>query len=61
MSGQLVPSKASSDQSVGKLSARSRQRLGLHYRGVQWEGGAADGGSIISQHPVSTALPFGES
>ena len=22
--------------------------LGIHYRGVQWEGGAVDGGSIIS-------------
>ena len=22
-------------------------RLGIHYRGVQWEGGAVDGGSII--------------
>ena len=23
------------------------QRLGIHYRGVQWERGAVDGGSII--------------
>ena len=22
--------------------------LGIHYRGVQWEGGAVDGGSITS-------------
>ena len=21
--------------------------LGIHYRGVQWEGGAVDGGSVI--------------
>ena len=23
------------------------QRIGIQYRGVQWEGGAVDGGSII--------------
>ena len=23
------------------------QVLGIHYRGVQWEGGGVDGGSII--------------
>ena len=22
-------------------------RMGIHYRGVQWEGGGVDGGSII--------------
>ena len=26
--------------------------LGIHYRGVQWEGGAVDWGSIIQQNSV---------
>ena len=37
----------------GKLQCRVNRfpkelaRMGIHYRGVQWEWGAADGGSII--------------
>ena len=52
------------------FSTRDSLRLGIHYRGVQWEGCAADGDSIIinqditshiSPHPVSTAPPLYES
>ena len=28
-------------------SRRAPSEVGIHYRGVQWEGGAVDGGSII--------------
>ena len=28
-------------------SGASRRLMGIHQRGVQWEGGAVDGGSII--------------
>ena len=30
-----------------RCSRRSSGRLGIHYSGVQWEGGVVDGGSII--------------
>ena len=29
------------------ISAARSAFLGIHYRGVQWEGGAVDGGSIM--------------
>ena len=32
---------------IGGYSCFDKVQLGIHYRGVQWEGGAADGGSII--------------
>ena len=33
---------------VGRARGRMRRGLlGIHYRGVQWEGGAVGGGSII--------------
>ena len=31
----------------GQVLDRDPKTLGIHYRGVQWEGGAVDGGSII--------------
>ena len=36
-----------SDRSRRSQGAQGGMRLGIHYRGVQWEGGAADGGSIM--------------
>ena len=36
------------DVSPSLRSARARADLGIHQRGVQSEGGAVDGGSIIS-------------
>ena len=33
--------------SAASLSLSSDAPVGIHYTGVQWEGGAADGGSII--------------
>ena len=32
---------------VTNPNATTRRNMGIHYRGVQWEGGAVDGGSII--------------
>ena len=39
---QLLPSEIKTNDEI----RRRRRRLGIHYRGVQWEGGAVDWGSI---------------
>ena len=32
---------------VGGCASKLRATLGIHYRGVQWEEGAVDGGSAV--------------
>ena len=42
----LVSNTGTAGATFGK-TCRKRSLLGIHYRGVQWEGGAVDRGSII--------------
>ena len=43
----LAPARALRRQATVQADGPVANLLGIHHRGVQWEGGAVDGGSII--------------
>ena len=47
--GMLVATKAGA---AARVVIISLMFMGIHYRGVQWEGGAVDGGSIIQETSI---------